>query len=176
MKTIRLTDCGGPYRDAMELYKMSFPAHEQREERSQKSIMSDPGYHFELVYDGDTWAAVMLYWETDSFVYLEHFCVFPELRGKEYGRRALELLAQKGKTVILEIDPPVDEISIRRKGFYERAGYTANEFRHVHPPYHKGNAGHELVVMSYPRALSREEYDGFSRYLAGVVMAGAFDE
>jgi len=45
----------------------------------------------------------------------------------------------------------VDEIARRRKGFYERCGYAENPYPHVHPPYHCGNKGHELVVMSAPR-------------------------
>ena len=28
--------------------------------------------------------------------------------------------------MILEIDPPVDDISIRRRGFYERSGFVEN--------------------------------------------------
>ena len=49
-----------------------------------------------------------------------------------------------------EIDPPSDDISIHRKSFYERCGFKENAFSHVHPPYHKGNTGHELVIMSSP--------------------------
>lgn len=38
-------------------------------------------------------------------------------------KRALALLAADGLPVILEIDPPVDAVSIRRKGFYQRCGF-----------------------------------------------------
>lgn len=102
---------------------------------------------------------------------------FPEheLRGRKYGQRALEKLNEKGKTVILEIDPPVDEISIRRKGFYERCGFRANPYEHVHPAYHRACEGHRLVVMSCPGQLTGEQYDAFAAYLGGVVMKGAFE-
>lgn len=59
----------------------------------------------------------MLCWEAEDFIYVEHFCVLPELRGRGCGARALGLLAREGKTVILEIDPPIDEISRRSKIF-----------------------------------------------------------
>ena len=39
-----------------------------------------------------------------------------------YGRTALDLLRTQGKTILLEIDPPIDALSIRRQGFYRRAG------------------------------------------------------
>ena len=116
----------------------------------------------------------MLCWETETFIYVEHFCTFPELRGQGYGRRALEVLGRRGKTVILEIDPPVDEIAVRRKAFYERCGFVENPYPHIHPAYHRDHAGHELVVMSFPKMLKAEEYEHFHRYLQDVVMKDAY--
>ncbi len=106
---------------------------------------------------------------------MEHFCIFPKLRGQKYGQRALEKLNEKGKPVILEIDPPVDEISIRRKGFYERCGFTANPYEHVHPAYHKGYEGHKLIVMSCPEKLTEKQYGAFANHLRTVVMQDVFD-
>ena len=74
------------------------------------------------------------------------------------------------KTVILEIDPPNDDVSVRRKAFYERAGYRANPFEHIHPPYHSEYNGHRLVVMTCPTAISENEYKNFNSYLENVVM------
>ncbi len=204
---------GAAFERAMQLYSISFPPHEQREPASQADCMGLEEYHFELVYDGPTWAGIILYWETDAFLYIEHFCMFPELRGKNYGRRALDCLAKKGKTMILEIDPPEDAISIRRcmfpelrgknygrraldclakkgktmileidppedaisirrKGFYLRSGFVPTPFPHVHPPYHAGNDGHTLVVMSHPKALTEDVYRAFYVYLKDHVMKG----
>lgn len=42
--------------------------------------------------------------------------------------KALEFLSCRGKNVLLEIDPPVDETANRRKGFYERCGFTGRRF------------------------------------------------
>ncbi len=53
----------------------------------------------------------MLYWETEDFLYIEHLCIRPELRNQQYGRKALSLLQEKKKCIILEIDPPEDAIS-----------------------------------------------------------------
>ena len=147
----RLTSADDPrFSATMEGYAVSFPPHEQREPASQRAIMTDPAYRF---------------------IYVEHFFILPHLRGHACGSRALALLGGRGKTVILEIDPPADDVSLRRRGFYERAGFHENPYRHVHPPYHAGNRGHDLVVMSYPRAISEEEYRAFADYLAARVMA-----
>lgn len=155
---------------AMELYRGSFPFHEQREPDSQARIMAHPEYQFNLIYDRETFAGLLLCWETADFIYVEHFCILPCLRGQKYGQRALELLAHRGKTVILEIDPPVDEISIRRKGFYERLDYRANPYPHCHPAYHAGYPAHDLVVMSCPGLLSQAQYGRFFHYLTNTVM------
>lgn len=159
------------YEKAIDLYKISFPCHEQRAKKSQVGIMGNEEYHFQLIYDEDTWVGIMLYWETNDFIYVEHFCILPSMRNRRYGQRALQLLNTSEKTVILEIDPPVDTVSIQRKSFYERAGYHVNSFAHVHPPYDKAYNGHDLVVMSYPNCLLEKDYLAFNDYLKNVVMA-----
>ena len=42
--------------------------------------------------------------------------------------KALEFLSRRGKNVLLEIDPPVDETANRRKGFYERCSFNGRRF------------------------------------------------
>lgn len=171
MEFQRITTAGhAMYQRAMDLYKASFPLHEQRENDSQAGIMGEPDYQFNLLYDGGLWVGLLLFWETAAFVYVEHFCILPQMRGKNYGRSALEQLRKMGKTVVLEIDPPVDPVSVRRQSFYVRAGYQENEFAHVHPPYRKGFEVHRLVVMSSPKQLTEGEYDAFYRYLRDIVM------
>jgi len=174
MRFLRLTDSHDAYfAEAMALYAISFPRHEQRQELSQHAIICHPEYCFTVILDGEDFVGDILWWETEDFCYVEHFCILPALRGRRYGQKALELLGQRNKTVILEIDPPVDEVSLRRRGFYRRCGFVENSFPHVHPPYHEGNHGHELVVMSSPRALTATEYDTFKVYLDEVVMGNA---
>lgn len=159
------------YADAIGLYQISFPLHEQREEASQIEILGNPEYHFDAVCDGNNFIGEILYWNIANFLYIEHFCVMPSMRNKHYGQNILAAL--RDKPLILEIDPPVNTIAQRRKGFYERCGFVENPYPHTHPPYHKGNAGHDLVVMSSPKVLTPEEYGTFSQKLKSMVMANA---
>lgn len=175
MRFERLTSPKHPlYPAAMALYGLSFPPHEQRETASQERILGDEAYYFTLIHDADAFVGLILYWETQDFLYVEHFCILPEMRSRRYGQRALELLNRQGKTVILEIDPPVDSVSIRRKGFYERCGFVENPYPHTHPPYHPGNAGHDLMILSCPYSLSQAQYDMFRQYLEKRVMKDVF--
>ena len=163
------------YKDAMALYDASFPYHERRETKSQLRILRDGEYHFTLLWDGDTFVGLALYWDTESFIYIEHLCIVPQLRGRRYGQQVLEMLTERGKPVILEIDPPLDEISVRRRGFYERNGFVENPHAHTQPPFHRGECEHPLVIMSSPEVLSQAEYDRFRQYQRSRVMADVFD-
>lgn len=173
MNLERITTSKHPmYQRALALYQISFPSHEQRERTSQDAVLKNSAYHFDLIFDNDNFVGEILYWEIAGMRYVEHFCILPEMRNKHYGQRTLGLL--QDKPLILEIDPPVDEIAIRRKHFYERCGFTENPYCHVHPPYHAGNQGHALVVMSSPEGLTQAEYDIFFSYLKNTVMKNVF--
>lgn len=168
----RCRDTGNPLMDAaMALYRRSFPAHELRLWPDQQAVMNDPLYYFDLCLLDGALAGLILYWDFGAYIYVEHFCVEPTMRGHGLGTLILAELAKKGKPIILEIDPLTDDVAVRRKGFYERCGYVANGFAHVHPPYQAANHGHALIVMSHPRALSQAEFDTFTVDLCEKVMA-----
>lgn len=171
----RITNSLHPmYKRALELYQISFPLHEQREASSQAMILHDDTYHFELIYDEGIFVGIVLYWENLDYIYIEHFCILPEMRNKQYGQRALSLLKEQKNTLILEIDPPIDSVSEKRKGFYERCGFVENPYAHIHPPYHKGCNGHKLVIMSSPAAISQAEYAVFYTHLQDKIMNDVF--
>lgn len=102
------------------------------------------------------------------------FYILQALRNHRYGRRTLDLLAECGKTLILEIDPSMDAIVCRRKMFYERCGFAENPFPHIHPPYHAENRGHALVVMTIFLPIPQEKYNDFYRYLTEKVLKDVF--
>ena len=173
MEFERITTPAHPlYAEAIGLYEMSFPPHEQRESASQEEILSHPAYHFTAMCDGGALIGEALYWDIGEARYMEHLCVAPAARNRRYGQQILEAL--RDRPLILEIDPPVDDISRRRRGFYERCGFVENPYPHVHPPYHKGNTGHELIVMSCPGMLTPDEYEAFRDALENTVMARVY--
>lgn len=66
--------------------------------------------------------------------------------------------------VVLEIEPPVDGLTRRRLGFYERNGFCANPYDYIHPSYTMPLQPHRLVVMSCPGPLSPAEFDHFRSF------------
>ena len=108
--------------------------------------------------------------ERDYDAALEHLAVEPVLRGHNYGARILHDLCRRAGRVILEIDPPEDEISRRRRGFYERNGFVYNEYDYIHPSYLRPPQPHRLMVMSYPEAISPAEFEAFRTFARGVAV------
>lgn len=90
MNIERITSTEHPlYQKAMELYSISFPAHEQRETRSQKQILTQEAYHLDVICDKGEFIGEILYWEVAEFFYIEHFCILPSMRNKHYGQKIL---------------------------------------------------------------------------------------
>ena len=157
------------FNEAFRLYQSAFPREERRDEAEHLRVMKKDDYHFDLIMDGDTFVGVMLYWETSDFIYLEHFTTRPEVRGKGKGAEALSLLKAKNKTVILEIEDPVDEITKRRYGFYQRNGFKMTSHYHIQAKYHLGDEDLMLKILSYPEEITKEEYLSFQDYMTKEV-------
>ena len=119
------------YTIAYELYQNSFPYLERRDNNGHNYIMQKPDYHFSILTENEEFLGIMLYFEWDNFIYLEHFAVCPEKRNNGIGSKSLELLKNKGKTVILEIEEPNSEITKRRLGFYQRNGFKLTNHYHI---------------------------------------------
>ncbi len=154
------------------LYIDSFPEWERRRISSHSRASEDNNFHTYIAIENGNLLGLLFYWEYKSTIYVEHLAVNPLMRGKNIGSQILKDLIEENPnyTFILEIDPPIDDISIRRKIFYERIGFRANDFDYFHPSYSKNGKPHELKIMSYPNNLSDEQFEKFKEYMANRVM------
>lgn len=62
-----------------------------------------------------------------------------------------------------------DEMTFRRKLFYERNGFILNPWHHVQPAYHDDSVPVEMHIMSWPYVFSKEEYETFRADQAGIM-------
>ena len=146
------------------LYESSFPPNERRTREDHLLALQDTDFlPLGAVEDGRLLADVFI-WKTEAFVYLEHFAVQPSLRGQGTGSRILSQLLQEQRPLILEIEPPEDALTSRRKAFYERNGLQAQPYAHVQLPFQGGGPIVPLVIMA-DRALSPAQCRMFQRYL-----------
>jgi len=159
------------FEKAFSLYQESFPVFERRTRADQISALHDSAYHFDVIkaQEGD-FLGILLTWQHADFLYIEHLAITPMARGKRIGTRTLAYLKKIAKQpIILEIDPPVDDISTNRKHFYEKANFSAGKFIHIHPSYRKDTQPHTLNIMSFP-AISVHRYTSFKGYLDNHIM------
>ena len=134
--------------EAWELYEKSFPYNERWSEEAYDRAFGDPNFEADGIWRGDEFIGILFHWGADGYRYVEHLAVSPALRGQNMGSAALSAFCRKVGRVILEIDPPVDDISIRRLHFYERLGFVANPYQYIHPSFRKPFTPHRLVLMS----------------------------
>lgn len=154
---------------ALELYSNSFPYKEQRSEADFLQALEDPHFEADGIWRGDEFIGILYHWRTAAWYYLEHLAISPALRGQNMGSKALSAFCE-GKRVILEIDPPVDDISIRRLHFYQRLGFIENPQEYIHPSFRHPFEHHKLVLMSYPTTLTNDEARDFADFIRETVL------
>ncbi|GAA0068169.1 MAG: GNAT family N-acetyltransferase [Clostridium perfringens] len=171
MEFIRINSKDDKYfNDAIKIYETSFPIFEQRTIKNQIEVLEDKDYHSTIICENNSLIGLLFYWKYGKYTYIEHLAISPNLRGKNYGSKILKTFCEDNKYTILEIDNPIDEISIKRLKFYSKIGFKLQNFEHIHPPYRNGYEGHNLKIMSFNRDLSKEEYDEFNVFLKTKVM------
>lgn len=152
---------------AYDLLCDSFPANERRSLKAQKEVLLHPDYRLCVAMCGSCRVGVVGYFQTPSFIYFENFCVAPALRNGGYGAKILHALVTEyaDRLFVLEAELPVDELTTRRIGFYKRNGMLVNVYDHIQPHYNKGDDDLHLLVLSYGRQITPDEYAVFKRYL-----------
>ncbi len=153
------------YEAAIRLYESNFIIDERRDSDEQKRVLTDRCYHCCALIEHGEMVGIVFFWENDDFIYLEHLCINEDRRREGHGSNALDLLKSRGKTVILEIEPVFDEMTDKRRLFYEKNGFFLNSHLHIQPKYHIGDEDLILWIMSYGREISKAEYDAFYKFL-----------
>lgn len=149
------------FSEIFEILEYSFPEDERRDFDAQLAKSNCPEFRTMTLSENGKLLGFLNFWELSDFVYLEHFAVAKELRGKGLGSELIRQLCAicTGKTIVLEAEPPeLNEFSSRRIEFYRRLGFHTNPFPYKQPPYRAGGEPVELVIMSGPLPLSERDF------------------
>lgn len=166
MNLIRLLSQKDPlFPQAFRLYEVAFPALERRDLPQLLQILENPDYHMDVLLENGTFVGILFYWDPGNLIFLEHFAICPQLRNLGYGAQALSLLKKPGKPILLEIEPPVDNLTCRRQNFYMRNGFLPNAYHHIQAKYRPNDEDLVLKILSFPRKITQPEYDAFYRYM-----------
>jgi len=144
-------------------YSSSFPDYEKRLLASHKRAFEDSRFYANSVYDNDNYIGFIFFWILGSYIFVEHFAIEEKFRNNSYGSKIITKLTEENKTyiILLEIDPPDDEISIRRFDFYNRLGFRNNDIIHCIPSFQKKLGNYILNLLSYGRVITDDEYSLF---------------
>lgn len=143
-----------------EIYESSFPEDERRDQLTQKKILSNKSYKLIPYYKDGHMIGFAALWELGDLIFLEHLAIKEEFRGNGYGTKILEDIKHKHPNkVVLEVEPPKDDISIKRIKFYKKAGFHLNNNHYMQPPLGKGKKSVPLKIMSYPTPISSDKFD-----------------
>lgn len=154
------------YPEMLKLYDESFPEDERRIYRNAEhfeSFVKEKGakFHGFAAEDGGVFTAFLTYWTFKGYVYVEHFAVVPEKRGRNIGRLMLEhLFRTVGEDVLLEVEKPETDEARRRIAFYEKCGFRLREdINYVQPPYSEGQKSLPMMLMTHGDVKLRDTAD-----------------
>lgn len=144
------------YPSFLKLYDQTFPVDERRVYEDEEHLanfikMKGGKFHAFAVKDGELFLGFLSYWTFEKYVYVEHFALTPEHRGKNIGAKMLShLFKEVGENVLVEVEHPDSPDAQRRIKFYERNGFRLRtEFDYMQPPYGKGQKPVPMLLMTH---------------------------
>lgn len=129
----------------------AFPEDERRDDEAQRrNVDANDKMQCLLIKGGEECIGFFTVWYlTSGLVYVEHFAIADELRHCGYGTAALKELASNVlKPIILEVELPSTEESIRRIAFYEKNGFVMWDKPYIQPPYSSDKQSVPMRIMT----------------------------
>lgn len=142
------------------LYEEDFPYLERRSREDFLSVLEESSHSANFIFDGKTLVGYICFWEFKNFIFIEHIATLNSLRGHGYGSKFLnEFIANAGKKIVLEVEPPENEIAIKRIKFYERVGFNLISHTYFQPSYHGDGGEVEMKIMTTANNYSKENFE-----------------
>lgn len=158
--------------NAFSLLEESFPLDEYRPYNAQKALLSHPQYSVYILPNEEASGikALITVWQLETFAFIEHLAVAPACRNQGLGAQMLreigELLSCR---LLLEVELPETEMAKRRIGFYQRNGFTLNQYPYLQPSYGEGRNDVPLLLMTTGGAINQKEFEVIKQSLYKTV-------
>lgn len=132
------------------LMETAFPLQERRNTELQREYTDNkPQFHTHVILNNCSPVGLLTYWKFEGFLYIEHFAIHEKERNQGLGHEVMMLLQKTEKEmIILEAEEPVDEITKRRIGFYQRQGFTLQDIPYKQPPYRENDDWFPMKLMT----------------------------
>ena len=144
----------------MEIMEYSFPYNERRLPEYYDNYLKNTNNELvaNLYLEDSKLIGFLTYWRLLNFTFIEHFAVSREYRNRNIGSKIFsDFIEHSDSSLILEVEPPCNEIAQRRITFYERLGLVVNPYKYIQSPYHNDANSLDMLLMS-SRLLSPDEF------------------
>ncbi|KAB7704994.1 GNAT family N-acetyltransferase [Bacillus aerolatus] len=100
-----------------------FPIEEMKSKEHIELLLEERG---DVYYKDEGPHHVLIYVEFDDFVFVDYLFVSKDARGQGLGRKLINKLKEKGKAILLEVEPVnyEDTDTEKRLRFYAREGFN----------------------------------------------------
>ncbi|MBR4287874.1 MAG: GNAT family N-acetyltransferase [Clostridia bacterium] len=148
------------FNEVFSIMEESFPINEYRSYKKQMELLSVPEYSLYCKRIDGKIAGFLSFWDLNEVIFIEHFAIKKELRGKGLGKEMLsELFAEKSGPFCLEVELPENEVARRRVAFYERMGLFFYDYPYTQPSMDHGRDPIPLRIMTNIPSLSKERFE-----------------
>ncbi|MFT4412492.1 GNAT family N-acetyltransferase [Fredinandcohnia humi] len=99
-----------------------FPIEEMKSKEHMETLLQEKG---DIYHKDEGPNHVLMYAELEHFIFIDYLFVSADARGQGLGHKLIEKLKQKGKPIILEVEPVdyKDSDTAKRLKFYKREGF-----------------------------------------------------
>ncbi|WP_404449296.1 GNAT family N-acetyltransferase [Sutcliffiella horikoshii] len=99
-----------------------FPVEEMKSREHMELLLKERG---DIYHKDEGEHHVLMYVELDNFIFIDYLFVSKDARGMGLGHKLLDKMKEKGKPIILEVEPVdyEDTDSEKRLRFYKREGF-----------------------------------------------------
>ncbi|WP_430816922.1 GNAT family N-acetyltransferase [Carboxylicivirga sp. RSCT41] len=145
-----------------KLYENAFPLMERRDLVLQKKVLTQEIYHCDVILNDQECVGIILWWQFNNAVYIEHLAIEDKWRGQGLGAQVLnDFMNGNEQRIILEVELPDKTINKRRITFYQRIGFKLNNYKHKQWPLRRNGEELDLLLMSFPNLLTSSEFKEF---------------
>lgn len=147
------------------LMEKDFPPTERRSKDDALRVLSSVScYSVFGVKEKERVLAFSAYWLFEECCFVDHLVVEDDLRGQGVGSdMIMKLIKEIDIPIVLEVEPPEDEIAKKRIRFYEKLGFKLNDHTYIQPSMQEGQPEIQMMMMSYPETLNFEEFKNIQK-------------
>lgn len=139
----------------------NFPTKEIKDYSYMKDTFKKGIFKVLVLKECNKIIGILSYYDGGEFTFIDYFAISGDQKGKGLGSKMLEyFIKMVNKLVILEVEYPEDEQSRRRIAFYQRSEFILNnQYKYSVPPVRNLKQRLYFHLMSYPRAITDNEYN-----------------